>query len=196
MLLLGGGAPDRVLVYAFSGQSESENYIVEVIDDSTFLITRLDVLSKNEHFPFVANHGGEIIAYERGDPGVVRLLPPFEDISQRIPWPDFDEEENEDERPGYSACYLDLVHILMASQEGRLFVLHTRSMEIIGEVIVEGFEPFPSSKKYPTIDPPGISSNLAAFQSCGDDVIAFFAENHLDSNAKMVIIPIGEILTG
>ena len=91
--------------------------------------------------------------------------------TSRIGWPDYAEDETEDERPGYSGCDLDEKHFLAGSQEGRLFIVQLSELQVLSEIALKGFEPVALAAKYPSLpDIQGSGSDLRFFARCGSYV--------------------------
>lgn len=162
------------------------NYLCD-LDGSQLLLTRLSAL--DSYFSFVvAPHSGEIIGLdglEADANGFQRILAPFEGSSQgqeQCPWPEpWDSQTGR--RQFYAGCYIDLVHVLVATSTNRFFVLHTRSMEVIREITIEGIAQVPQH----------YTRSIAQFQTCGESI--FVLPNDTENEPrKFFIIPIEELL--
>ncbi|MEM7011714.1 MAG: hypothetical protein AAF585_09540 [Verrucomicrobiota bacterium] len=190
------GSADYVLAQIYSGQSENETFVCEWNGAEQIAVRRVDAISETENFPLVSPLGSEAISIDHTSMQLSRIAWPYEEIIEQVPWPDFDEEEAEDERPGFAACFLDDVNAMLSSYEGRLFVLHTRSMRFADEISVAGFEPFPGSQKYPTLSDVEnlVVSNLLNIGRCGDFVAAFFGPDYRTTSPQMALIPIRTFL--
>jgi hypothetical protein len=181
-----------VLLETYSGQSEQEHYLCEWGEGARLRIQHFPALDGNESV-FAAEAGELAVSFDHSDPAVVTCrIPPGEPIT-RVPWPDYVEEDGEDERPGYDACFLNRTHVLVGSQEGRLFVFDAPRGTFVSEIHVEGHAPVPLSEKYPSLSDQGLVSDLASFGRCGESVVAFFAGAHRAS-ADYVVLPITELL--
>ncbi len=183
-LIGSGGSRSQVIITTYSGQSEAENYLAELVDDKIKIVP-LTAMG-GEQFPFAAPHGDEIITLDLEAPQLHRFMRPFDSAERSVTWPYYDENESEDELPGYDCCYLNDVNALVASSEGRLFTLHTRSMEITSEIRVEGFAP---DKDWTEGRPFG--SALVTFNRLNDQVYFLFGRG---GRQRVAIVSIDELL--
>lgn len=138
--LRSGTWQESVLVETYSGQSEQAFHVCTLVSENCLSIEHVPILDGNQQV-FVSSDGSCAISLDHGDPAVVRYSSGFELEQSRIPWPDYDEGESEDESPGYASSFLDAVHALVSSSEGRLFLLGVEEMEFVSELHVEGHAP-------------------------------------------------------
>lgn len=174
------------------GQSGIEIFWAELDHEMKLSVRKLESLDMTcEYVPIVSETGGEIIALNQyGDdelekaPGVVRLLKPFEEFAGRVTLPEFDSKEFNDERPE-EGVYLDLVHVLVRTFSDRFYVIHTRSMEIIYEVL---FENVAGSWESDIWQPLGM-------EVCGENLVIFLYKYPRSSGpVHMASLPLKDLL--
>lgn len=184
---------EGMFVAAYSGQSEMENYLCEVKHGS--LLTRHIQAMDGDQFIFPAPDNATALTLDHEVCEIACYSSPYSTAIARLPWPDYEECENE--RPGYYGCYLDGDHFLAGSSEGRLFLIQLAPLQIKKEIQVAGHVPVPASIKYPSLaDAFGLVSDLTVFGRCGDSVVAFFARDHRSPCPQLVILPIPDLIQG
>ena len=78
---------------------------------------------------------------------------------------------DEDGRFAESHCYLDSDRAIAATNEGRVFLIDTRRMAIVDEVVVEGHEPRPIHEYYPTLkDSDELATDISWFKRVNDSI--------------------------
>lgn len=188
-----GASKDSALIETYSGQSEQQYHLCSLVPESRLVIEHVSSFDGDQQV-FVSDEGTFAISLDHCEPSVVRYPPGFASEQTRRAWPDYDENECEDERPGYHCTFLDAAHALVSSSEGRMFLLNTAELGFASELHVAGHAPVPVSVKYPTLSTPGLASDLITFERCEDSLIAFFAENRRSSAPSYVVLPITAIL--
>lgn len=190
---LGGGQSENsLLLSVYSGQSEQQNFLCQVQEGR--MTARHLASMDGEQFMFASQDSAAVVVLDHVDCAALCFRNPQEAPLARIPWPDYEEGECEDERPGYFGCHIGGNRFLAGSSEGRLFLAGLSPFRFLKEIEIAGHAPVPASVKYPTLsDACGRVSNLAMFGRRGDVVIAFFAESP-QTRPQVTIIPIAEIL--
>lgn len=178
-------------VAAYSGQNEQENYYCTLLEGE--LIARHVVEMDGEQFVFAGSEY-PTLTLDHMCCEIARFTEAGR-CTLRAGWPDYDETDAEDERPGYHGCHLDRSYFLAGSENGRLFILRSDDLELISEVAVKGFEPVALALKYPSLsDVRGSGSDLRCFGRCGKHVYLFFAKNHRSSFQRLAVLAVSDLL--
>lgn len=182
---------DTMFVAAYSGQSEIENYLC-LLEGNSLLIRHAPAMDGNQ-FVFPAPDDATALLLDHETCEIACFSAPYRTATADLPWPD--NEECDDERPGYYGCYIDDGHFLAGSSEGRLFLIQLDPFRVKAEIQVAGHVPVPASIKYPSLaDTCGLVSNLTVFGRCGDSVVAFFARDHRSPCPQLVFLPIPDLI--
>ncbi len=73
---------------------------------------------------------------------------------------------------GSSLCYLDRSRALARSTNGRIAVVDTRSMRVVDELTIEGYEPRPTEVSYPhRVDDRALCTDISDIVRAGDYLI-------------------------
>jgi len=85
------------------------------------------------------------------------------------------ESEDEDNPFAESMCFLDHRHALASTGEGRIFLLETDRMRTVEEVELEGHEPRPIGKYYPSLAKErGLGTDITRFTRLGNSVVFIY----------------------
>lgn len=186
-----GSDEDSMYVAAYSGQSEQENYACTLHEDRVEAKHVAEM--GGQQFVFACSHGRTLTLDHMNCE--IACFSGEGHCASRIGWPDYAEDETEDERPGYFGCQLDEIHFLAASQEGRLFIVRLDDLQILSEIAVKGFEPVALSAKYRSLsDIQGSGSDLRFIGRCGGYVYTFFADDHHSCSHQIAILAVAELL--
>lgn len=161
-------------------KTEVKSHLVTIEDSKHLTLKRLGGLNQKRLLAF-AEHG-EIIGVSEESAGFQKINPPFKKLSKRCLYPVV-ADPNEWGSMNYNACYLDWFHVLVASSTHRFFVLHTRSMEIIKEIEIEGL---PAIEFCKFESPP-------LFERCGD-VVLLLSRKSKPKRPQLVVLSVSELI--
>ncbi|WP_020471248.1 hypothetical protein [Zavarzinella formosa] len=120
--------------------------------------------------PVFSSDGSEFLVLITSDLSIGRLsFPSMEELNPPLSSPD---EVNSFDS---FMCYLDHENALIRAGEGRIFLIDTTTMTIKDELAIQGHEPGPFGKYFPTLsEVRGLATDITMFERLGNLVVFVF----------------------